>query len=71
MSEEFEVYRYIVCWKEPISWLKKYKNSEQENQALKARWEKLKEWVKEFHRDVVAVYPKTLLDKIQELELAD
>lgn len=35
------------------------------------RWEKLKEWVGEFHRDVVAVYPKTLLTKIQKLELAD
>ena len=39
-----------------------------ENQALKARWEKLKEWVEEFHKDVVAVYPKTLLDKMKELE---
>ena len=37
-------------------------------QALKDRWEKLKEWVNEFHRDVVAVYPKTLLNKMQELE---
>ena len=40
----------------------------QENQILKDRWEKLKDWVKEFHADVVAVYPKTLLDKMQELE---
>ena len=32
---------------------------------------KLKEWVEEFHRKVVAVYPKTLLAKMQELELAD
>ena len=36
--------------------------------ALKDRWQKLKEFVNEFHSDCVAVYPKTLLNKMQELE---
>ena len=35
---------------------------------LEDRWQKLKEWVNEFNSDCVAVYPKTLLNKIQELE---
>lgn len=46
----------------------KFKTTNQENQALKDRWEKLKDFVNEFHRDVVAVYPKTLLKKMEELE---
>ena len=40
----------------------------EENQVLKDRWQELKDFVNEFHRDVVAVYPKTLLKKMEELE---
>ena len=69
----------IECLKEETEWGKfnyneLFKSREElykENQALKNRWEKLKESVEEFQRDVVAVYPMTLLDKMKELELAE
>ena len=46
---------------------KLYKRLDQMN-ILTNKWNKLKEWVNEFHRDVVAVYPNTLLTKMQELD---
>lgn len=64
------------------NWLEKYKNSEQENQALKARWEKLKEFIEEhlqYDKEELSTEKnlpnrfyitaeKMILEKMQELE---
>lgn len=55
------------------SWLAKYKNSQAENQALKERWEKLKEYVntpKEFQqwREEMEITVDSIKAKMQELE---
>lgn len=42
----------------------------EENQELKERWEKLKEWVKKIEKDdfLTTITPQALLAKMQELE---
>lgn len=43
--------------------LENYKNVKQENQALKDRWQKLKEWV-----DYCCIEYKEMLQRMEELE---
>ena len=40
----------------------------EENQELKARWEKLKTLVNDFEKEYVSIAPAFLLEKIKELE---
>ena len=72
----FEQLMVMDEWAEfNTNYFKKYLDSQQENQALKDRWEKLKEYIiKEINKEGdgdFACAEEDILDKMRELELTE